>query len=78
MNTTKPSWSGFTTISAGLVAIVLTLPGPSVAESHERSAVPSVSVFVNSGLNNPRGLHFGPDRYLYVAEGGTANSVSGC
>ena len=59
MNTIKPSWSGFTMISAGLVAITLTFPGPAAAESHERSAVPSVSVFVNSGLNNPRGLHFG-------------------
>jgi sugar lactone lactonase YvrE len=78
MNTTKPSWFGFTTISAGLVAIVLTLPGPAVAESHERSAVPSVSVFVNSGLNNPRGLHFDPDGYLYVAEGGTGGSNPAC
>ncbi len=35
----------------------------------------NVSVFA-SGLNNPRGLKFGPDGYLYVAEGGTGGSQS--
>jgi len=35
----------------------------------------NVSVFAK-GLNNPRGLTFGPDGNLYVAEGGTGGNVS--
>jgi hypothetical protein len=35
----------------------------------------NVSVFAQ-GFNNPRGLKFGPDGYLYVAEGGAAGSLS--
>ena len=38
----------------------------------------TISVFA-TGLNNPRGLKFGPDDYLYVAEGGVGgtNSTAG-
>lgn len=35
----------------------------------------TVSVFA-TGLNNPRGLKFGPDGYLYVAEGGLGGTNS--
>ena len=35
----------------------------------------NVTVFAQ-GLNNPRGLKFGPDGYLYVAEGGAGGTTS--
>jgi hypothetical protein len=39
------------------------------------SAQSNVELFA-SGLNNPRGLRFGPDGFLYVAEGGTGGTLS--
>ncbi|MGC2197221.1 MAG: ScyD/ScyE family protein [Terriglobales bacterium] len=36
---------------------------------------PNVSVFA-TGFDNPRGLKFGPDGYLYVAEGGSGGGLS--
>ena len=58
-------------------------PNPNAAEitnAGDEIALPtasSVSVFA-SGLNNPRGLKFGPGGFLYVAEGGTGGLNPAC
>jgi hypothetical protein len=37
----------------------------------------TMSIFA-TGLNNPRGLKFGPDGFLYVAEGGIGGTDPAC
>jgi len=50
---------------AGLVAVFLALPGAAV----EAAAQPQFTL-IASGLDNPRGIAFGPEGALYVAEAG--------
>lgn len=66
----KPSTS-----LAFLFAIV-PLASAFTAESRAQAPVPSSGTVVASGLNDPRGLAFGSDGTLYIAEAGTGGTTS--
>jgi hypothetical protein len=70
------------TISVSVVALLIgaVASGSAVGKGTptgkgKKHKPPAVSVLA-SGLNNPRGLTFGPDGNLYVAEGGLGGSHS--
>ena len=71
------------TLSAGTISVLTLLlfaisckkEGPRFCACDPNDIVITQSVFA-TGLNNPRGLKFGPDGNLYVAEGGVGGTDS--
>jgi hypothetical protein len=62
-------------VAAVAVAVVAALAAAGSGPAASTGLSPNVTV-VASGLNNPRGLTFGPDGKLYVAEGGTGGTAT--
>jgi len=58
-----------------VLMITIAAVGALILAGSAGAASPNVTVFA-SGLNNPRGLTFGPDGNLYVAEGGLGGSAT--
>src|SRR5215470_14484902 len=63
-----------------IAAFVMTMSTAIVTNAPDAQASDGVSIFA-TGFNGPRGLKFGPDGYLYVAEaglGGTKSTIGQC
>lgn len=66
-------WAALVTLA--IVSFQLAVFGPATAAAQPTNESVRVTVFA-SGLNDPRGLTFGPNGTLYVAEGGLGGSHS--
>jgi hypothetical protein len=67
----KPThWRALTAVAAGAVVASMVVVSPADAKTRHDFAPPPNPVIIASGLDNPRGLAFGPDGRLYVVEAG--------
>lgn len=67
----KPtSWRALTFVGATAVVASMVVAGPADAKTRHDFAPPPNPTIIASGLDNPRGLAFGPDGRLYVVEAG--------
>lgn len=73
MNSSR--WMVASSIAALALAAPASINAAAAPTVIRGAAAPTVSVYA-TGFNNPRGLKFGPDGMLYVAEGGTGGSNS--
>lgn len=59
-----------------LLLLSATLLAASISPNAIHAQAPSNVTVIATGLNGPRGLKFGPDGMLYVAEAGTGGTIS--
>jgi hypothetical protein len=71
----RAGWLRTAAPAAILLPLALTTNPAAAAPSAELAALANVSVYAQ-GFNNPRGLKWGPDGHLYVAEGGAGGNNS--